>query len=87
MSVKTAWDERKIENFKNDDEIVELFHQNSSLFTTSEFEIFIEFEEHVQILKLNHTNRIDRTAYKTFPQSFSKMITNIILKNGDSDGE
>ncbi|GIN96913.1 hypothetical protein J6TS1_27830 [Siminovitchia terrae] len=87
MSVKTAWDERKIEIFKNNDEIVELFHQNSSLFTTSEFEIFIEFEEHVQIFKLNHTNRIDRTAYKTFPQSFSKMINNIILENGDSDGE
>lgn len=87
MSVKTAWDERKKEIFKNNDEIVELFHQNSSLFTTSEFEIFIEFEEHVQIFELNHTNRIDRTAYKTFPQSFSKMITNIILENGDSDGE
>ncbi|MDM8101727.1 MULTISPECIES: SMEK domain-containing protein [Oceanobacillus] len=87
MSVKTAWDERKKEIFKNNDEIVELFHQNSSLFTTSEFKIFIEFEEHVQIFELNHTNRIDRTAYKTFPQSFSKMITNIILENGDSDGE
>lgn len=87
MSVKTAWDERKIEIFKNNDEIVELFHQNSSLFTTSEFEIFIEFEEHVHIFKLNHTNRIDRTAYKTFPQSFSKMINNIILENGDSVGE
>lgn len=87
MSVKTVWDERKKEIFKNNDEIVELFHQNSSLFTTSEFEIFIEFEEHVQIFELNHTNRIDRTAYKTFPQSFGKMITNIILENGDSDGE
>ncbi|MGY4786792.1 SMEK domain-containing protein [Bacillus sp. OHL2] len=87
MSVKTAWDERKIEIFKNNDEIVELFQQNISLFTTSEFEIFIEFEEHVHIFKLNHTNRIDRTAYKTFPQSFSKMINNIILENGDSDGE
>ncbi len=83
MSVKKVWDDRKKEIFENNNEITKLINENTSLFTQEELEYTLQFEEHASIFKLNDTNRIDRSAYKAFPQSFKLMIQKIISESSD----
>lgn len=87
ISVKSSWDERKKEIFENNDEIVGLFHQNKCEFSNHEYEVFMEFEEHVKVFKLNHTMRLDRNAYIAFPNSFNEMIKSITLEKEELEDE
>lgn len=82
-SVKKVWDYRKKDIFKNNKDIIELYHRNASLFTSDESDLFIEFEEHAIVFCLNSTDRIDSGAYKPFPQKFRQMINEITSESSD----
>lgn len=77
-TVSSIWNTRKKEIFDNNSKILDLFHKHQLLFTLEEKNVFIDFEEHSLIFELNHTTRLDKTAYKTFPQQFADLIDDII---------
>lgn len=78
---KKFWDESKMEIFANNESVIALFTSYKDLFTHEERNIFSLFEEHTKSFRRNHKERIDRSAYRSFPNEFKEMI-NENIKEG-----
>ena len=72
------WEQQKIKIIDNNSEIIKMYYHNKELFSLEERKVFLEFEEHAQAFDMNNKKRLPNSAYKCYPQKFTKLIDRIL---------
>lgn len=77
-TVFEIWEQQKNKIIDNNSKIIEMYCYNKELFSLEERKIFLEFEEHAQAFDMNNKKRLPNSAYKRYPQKFTKLIDRIL---------
>lgn len=77
-TVFKIWECQKTKIIDNNSKIIEIYHHNKEMFSLEERNVFLEFEEHAQAFDMNNKIRLPNSAYKCYPQKFTKLIDRIL---------
>lgn len=77
-TVFEIWKQQKTKIIDNNSKIIKMYREYKEIFSLEEKKVFLEFEEHAQVFGMNNKIRLPSTAYKRYPQKFTKLIDRIL---------